>query len=84
MVTGPVVVEPGARLVTTGMDAMMEADVAATSDTQMVSSSSPQGKPLDARLLDRPSSFDGDVRRWPSLRLKFEAWLIMVDGELGH
>jgi hypothetical protein len=52
---------------------------------QMVSSSSPTtGKPLDARLLDRPSGFDGEARRWPSWRLKFEAWLTMVDVEFGQ
>ena len=62
-----------------------EVDVQTTSDVaQGVSSSSLMGKPLDARLLDRPQGFDGDVRRWPSWRLKFEAWLTMVDGDFGQ
>ena len=69
---------------------MMETENTASASQRQMSSSSATdgsatvGKPLDARLFDRPSGFDGEVRRWPSCRLKFEAWLTMVDVEFGH
>ena len=63
---------------------MESENTASASQGQMSSSSATYGKPLDARLFDRPAGFDGEVRHWPSCRLKFEAWLTMVDVEFGH